>query len=301
MQSPDAAAEACWHGALPAVFTLAPDEITTLQPPRAFRACLPRQTFLPFGIYDSVRSHFEPFGPPMGGKMWLEHAGTPLRWHLPVGVLFDLLAGEEATASLPWAITVHFQSFPEEQLMQASAQEAEAILLHALKESCFLRCGSAMPAMSLSPASQQALVDALATDDLAAAHAGYVPIMQHIASAVQMQLGGRTAPRAVPIRLFTSVAKWRQQPLSPVAPSGAPATLRDALQQLLPATTLAAPVDATAAAEGGNPKAGADSVDASWDAVVQGVRMPVDTPLQWLWSACAHPDGWLYVSVRLLS
>ena len=31
--------------------------------------------------------------------------------------------------------------------------------------------------------------------------------------------------------------------------------------------------------------------------LVQGVRVPHHVPLHWLWSACAHPDGWLYASV----
>ena len=56
---------------------------------------------------------------------------------------------------------MHFQSFPSEVVLRASAKEAEQVLLNALKEACYLRCGSSMPAMSLSPASQQTLKAAL--------------------------------------------------------------------------------------------------------------------------------------------
>ena len=90
--SVEAARSEVWRGHLPTVFTLAPDEVATVHQPRAFAACLPRQTLLPF-VCDAVRRHFEPFGPPMGGKLWFAHEGTPLRWQLPVGVLFDLLVG----------------------------------------------------------------------------------------------------------------------------------------------------------------------------------------------------------------
>lgn len=38
------------------------------------------------------------------------------RRHYPVGVLFDLLAGQQ----LPWSITVHFQGFPTSQLMRCA-------------------------------------------------------------------------------------------------------------------------------------------------------------------------------------
>ena len=143
----------CWLGAVPAVFRLAPDEVCGIRPPRPFHLALPRQSMLPF-VCEAVRAHFAPFGPPLGGELWFEHSGTPLRWQLPIGVLFDLLVGEEgdASAALPWAITVHFASFPSHTLLKATRAEAEAVLLNALKESCYLRCGSALPAMSLSPA-----------------------------------------------------------------------------------------------------------------------------------------------------
>ena len=51
----DAARAAVWRGALPAVFELATDEITTVVPPRAFQLCLPRQTLLPF-VCEGVRA-----------------------------------------------------------------------------------------------------------------------------------------------------------------------------------------------------------------------------------------------------
>ena len=34
---------------------------------------------------------------------------------------------------------------------------------------------------------------------------------------------------------------------------------------------------------------------------VQGIRVPLETPLAWLAETCSHPDGWLYISVQLRS
>ena len=67
--------------------------------------------------------------------MWFEFEGAPLHWQLPIGVLFDLLAGAEAAESeLPWRLIVHFQAFPSGTLLRSSPKEAEQLLLNALKE-----------------------------------------------------------------------------------------------------------------------------------------------------------------------
>jgi autophagy-related protein 5 len=43
-------------------------------------------------------------------EIWLEFNGTPLKWHYPVGLLFDLYANMESVAqNLPWCIHVHFE------------------------------------------------------------------------------------------------------------------------------------------------------------------------------------------------
>jgi autophagy-related protein 5 len=218
-----------WKGGLPAVFTLAAQEVTTLVPPRSYCMCLPRQSLLPF-VTQRVHQHFEPFGPPMGGELWFEHAGTPLRWQVPIGVLFDLLCGEEAicTESLPWQITVHFQQFPANQVLHATPHEAESVLINALKESCYLRCGTSSPVMALSKASQNELVASLANSaNPAAAFAQFAPVHQSIEQAVRTFTSNEL--RAVPVRTFTSLTEWRQQPVPPTLPStGVSTTLRDA-------------------------------------------------------------------------
>lgn len=43
--------------------------------------------------------------------MWLEFNGIPIKWHFPIGLLFDLHMAQEV--QLPWNIIVHFDKFPE--------------------------------------------------------------------------------------------------------------------------------------------------------------------------------------------
>merc|ERR1740117_386431 len=97
----------CWRGEVPTVFTLASDEVTTLQPPPPYHMCLPRQSLLPF-VLEKVKTFFRPFGPPFSHEMWLEFQASPLKWQIPVGVLFDILVGDEAGKCLPWQLTVRF-------------------------------------------------------------------------------------------------------------------------------------------------------------------------------------------------
>lgn len=52
----------------------------------------------------------------MDQDMWLEYNGQPVKWHFPIGVLFDLYM--EADVQLPWNITVHFHKFPEAHIFR---------------------------------------------------------------------------------------------------------------------------------------------------------------------------------------
>ena len=286
MAAEDARREA-WLGALPTVLTLAPDEVATLKKPKPYCLCLPRQSLLPLAA-DRIRAHFEAFVPPMAGDaLWFEYDGTPLRWQLPIGVLYDLLCGEESQTrqDLPWRITVHFASFPANELLRATVREAESVLLNGLKEACFLRCGSATPAMDLTPAAQLDLLTALAdTAEPAAAYAKYAAVAGQVEDKVQAQVAKmrQGPPRGLPLRACISPTEWRQQPVSPTTSSGEPATLGDGLAILLPALY-----------PHGTPKHAASVV------LVQGVRVALSTPLVWLWEACSHPDGWLYAIIKL--
>ena len=310
----------CWRGALPAVFTLAADELCGIRAPRPFYKCLPRQSLLPF-VCESVREHFAPYGPPMGGQMWFESNGVPLRWQLPIGVLFDLLVGTDsrsAAITLPWQITIHFTSFPSGTLLQATLKEAESVLLNALKESCYLRCGSAEPAMSLSPTQQQTLARSLASSDDASYSDAYRPVAEAITAAIGARLNAQPV-RAVPIRVLTSAISWRQQPFTPLRDDGSPTTLHDALTSLLPQHFPRQSIDVSgvgdsiqqdasgaATVQSGERSSGAyqqlaagSSDDSMRRVIVQGVHVPLDVGLQQLASQCSHPDGWLYVCVYL--
>jgi autophagy-related protein 5 len=96
-------------------------------------------SYLPLAM-EKVRAHFAPHTEPPGSEMWVSAGGRPLRWHLPTGLLFDLLAGPRP--DLPWPLTVHFSAFPADTLLPCPGREAvESVFMAALKESDQLKHG----------------------------------------------------------------------------------------------------------------------------------------------------------------
>jgi autophagy-related protein 5 len=62
----------------------------------------PRLGYLPL-LASKIEPHFRAALPPGTDTIWFEYQGLPLKWHIPTGVLFDLLAEKK---TLPWPLTV---------------------------------------------------------------------------------------------------------------------------------------------------------------------------------------------------
>jgi autophagy-related protein 5 len=108
-------------------------------------------------------------------EAWLSFEGVPLKWHYPLGLLYDLFSGAEpvgfdqqrredpttsqitveaasGSSPLPWKLMVHFTEYPGDQLIQMDA-DGRAILdsyINSVKEADFIRNGSARTVMSMS-------------------------------------------------------------------------------------------------------------------------------------------------------
>ncbi|KAL6087201.1 hypothetical protein STEG23_008810, partial [Scotinomys teguina] len=98
---------------------------------------LPRVSYLTL-VTDKVKKHFQKVMRQEDvSEIWFEYEGTPLKWHYPIGLLFDLLASSSA---LPWNITVHFKSFPEKDLLHCPSKDAvEAHFMSCMKEADALK------------------------------------------------------------------------------------------------------------------------------------------------------------------
>ncbi|XP_047454980.1 autophagy protein 5 isoform X3 [Mugil cephalus] len=125
-----------WFGRIPTCFTLNQDEVTEREA-EPYYLLLPRVSYLTL-VTDKVKKHFlKVMRAEDVEEMWFEYEGTPLKWHYPIGVLFDLHASNTV---LPWSITVHFKNFPDSDLLHCTSNSViEAHFMSSIKEADALK------------------------------------------------------------------------------------------------------------------------------------------------------------------
>jgi len=121
-----------WGGRVPAVFRLSEADQRPEQEAEPCCLLLPRMSYLPLAT-DKVRRHFAGAGDQQQ-VMWFSYRGTPLRWHHPIGLLYDLLCGTGG-GELPWEVTAHLSDFPSDLLLPCSTRDqVETVFMSSLKE-----------------------------------------------------------------------------------------------------------------------------------------------------------------------
>lgn len=261
-----------WGGKIPVVFNLASREVTAMETPLPIYMLLPRMSYLPL-VTKTVREHFAESAPAMRGDAWFDHDRVPLRWNLPIGVLFDLFPG----ASLPFQITIHFTGFPTASLLPCRTLNAVTdTYFHNLKEACFLKYGTSKIIMNMGKSDHEKIGEALVKGDMklfgeAAAHT-FAP-----GGAEATQSLERLPVRILFSRGFTPALQKRSimPSIKPKTAAGGAQTLRSGLSESVPALDLA-----------------------SVDVRIQGITPPLDASLEWLCNNFCHADQFLYVIIR---
>jgi len=137
-----------WDGRIPVSFTLASNEVRSVDQPDRLFMLISRMTYFSL-VIDHVKRYFQRYTSADKSSaaatadledVWLEDDnGSPVRWHYPVGVLYDL-ATQSTSVSSPWQLTVHFHNFPEHELIRLSCRDAvEAVFMSAVKEADSLK------------------------------------------------------------------------------------------------------------------------------------------------------------------
>jgi len=134
-----------WEGQIAVMFQLSSNEVLAREePPPLFILC-PRQSFLPcFG--SKIRDHFSPFTTTLEDGLWFEFNGMPLPWQYSIGVLFDVFGENE----ISWQLTVHFQSYPDTQILRHSSDNLVSNYLQSLKQATCMWFGSVQCVKNLS-------------------------------------------------------------------------------------------------------------------------------------------------------
>ena len=146
---------------------------------------------------------------------WLEDEETqiPLRWHLFVGVLFDMFktAKEHSrtiATAMPWRIRLHFTNYPSSQLLPLEPDQVDKTIErsfnNSLKQALFLQYGNSKVAMNMSKQIHQRLWSSV--------EASNYKLYQQINIDLQASPSSNGGIQLIPIRLFIDSKPPMQRP-----------------------------------------------------------------------------------------
>ena len=65
----------------------------------------------------------EIFYSPQPTELWFSYQDVPLKWQIPIGVLYDLVGGD----TLPWEIKLRISDFPADKLARLGTTIEETV------------------------------------------------------------------------------------------------------------------------------------------------------------------------------
>lgn len=275
----DAIQAAAWRASIPLKLTLAASDVVTPHRPRPVLAMVPRFGYLPY-VAEHVKHLFQHLLPPGEDTPWFEYEGQPLQWQHPAGVLYDL---HTQSRERPWHLVIHYRACPTDQLLPWCLEVGQSTFVNSLKEASVICTGNASRVTNMTSAAQADMHQGVAAGN-----------GQHLAATLK-QLGFGAASTRVPVRVLVTtsgdfVGEHHREtislPLAAFAADGQPATLVQALRQLLPQHI-------------SDCASGSQSSLASMQVWVAGTRPSLLLPLGWLHARMAAADRFLYVVVKL--
>ncbi|THY63870.1 putative autophagy protein Apg5 [Aureobasidium pullulans] len=168
-----------WDGSLPLEIRLANADCRTYDEADPYLINLPRLSYLPF-LLPRLHAFFapsliNPSTPPH--ELWLSFQGVPLKYHHPVGLLYDLFSGAppanpdddevDAEETLPWKLELRVQEFPPELMgLDAEGKVVRDCFVNGVKEADVIRNGKGNVYMGLSKNDSDVLWEAVKTHNL---------------------------------------------------------------------------------------------------------------------------------------
>lgn len=274
-----------WDGKLPTAFTLSSDEVVTSLPPETYYLMLPRNSYFPLAT-EKVKKHFSKFiANEDDSTIWFSFEGTPLKLHLPIGVIYDQLKMDPSKLPFlgpPWKLTVHFSNFPQEDLLKITTKdEVEKQFMSCVKEADqFKHGGRIMSTMQKKDHHQLWL--GLANDKFDQFWAVNRRLMEKNevptanANAGDDPEAGTPTFKHIPVRMYKAETLLALKLVKPFVKSDQMdrlATFQDLIQEYFPG-------------------------DEQVQALTQGIEPDADTPLQWMSEHLSYPDNFLHVVVK---
>lgn len=167
-----------WSGSIPLEIRLATSDCQTYDESEPYLIQYPRLSYLAF-LLPKLHAFFQSslINPEVSPTdAWISFEEVPLKWHYPLGLLYDLFSGAEpldldsvglaehvassqatvetsTTATpIPWKLVIHYTDYPEEQLIRLDPEmrTMQDVYINAVKEADFVRNGTARTVMSMS-------------------------------------------------------------------------------------------------------------------------------------------------------
>lgn len=214
--------------------------------------------------------------------IWFEYEGVPIKWNLPIGVLYDYLhlPGIDRNNNLEndgvWELHLKTSKFPTEYIIPFIytnpdltinyERSLSEVIMNQLKESCFVINGNAKPIMNLSEDNSRSLLASILTHNFGQ----FTTMSKKIVS--------KTKFDRIPLKIYIAGSLSVIQAPIDAAVEGKSVSLRDVLDDQLPklfgTSKIARPY--------------IHGIDAS---AIMGL------PLQDIWHLFKHLDNFLYVVV----
>ncbi|KAH3668329.1 hypothetical protein OGAPHI_002083 [Ogataea philodendri] len=262
-----------WGGVLHVKFQLDPVLATEECP--FYYATLYRNSFLHSSLADLVQFYKPHLKDPSLGETpnwWFEFEKVPLKWNLPIGLLYDLTTTDSQAEKQAWELTLRYHDYPVEYVIpiEPNTNFLKSYWINQLKEACFILNGSSKLVMNMSRTE---------TDEFyqAAIHKESV---QYETAFRRLLPSNISSLKNIPIKIYLPLSNKLIQPV--IANVGRKLTLGNLLQSLIPDLfpsslmyTVAHPVS-------------------------HGVVLPIDSPVVDLYICMKSLDAFLHISIRMI-
>ncbi|KAL4761479.1 autophagy protein 5 [Aspergillus foveolatus] len=322
-----------WEGQIPLKIVLASSESRTYDQTDPYLISYPRISYLPSLLPRLKAFFYSSLIDPTASEPhdgWFSFEGVPLKWHYPVGLLYDLYAGADpATKSseaeapgdeqLPWRLVVHFSDWPDAELVRLDAQGMvmHDAFINSVKEADFVRNGTAKGIMTLSKDDSSGLWKAVQDVDL--------PSFQRIMN-ILLPPNPHQPLRNLPVRLFLPLppkpdsdsdsdspfVKVVQSPISPTI-----STTPSQLQRHMAQSTLSSSGVSGSSPSAAQPQLQTQTIGTALHSilpnlfpsrrtpviakpVLHGAQVPMSASVEEVVRAAAYGDGWVYIVIRMM-
>ncbi|KDR75414.1 hypothetical protein GALMADRAFT_249466 [Galerina marginata CBS 339.88] len=328
-----------WEGTVPLEIRVDPKELpaNSNRGLECYYIQAPRVSYLPLIVPEIRRFLMDVVFDEVAAKglkdeeWWFEsEEGTLLKWHWPIGVIYDnhtisasIRSPSPASTSTatPMRLILHLAAPPNDKLFLSPTIEAcKQAFMNQLKEADFIRWGNTRRMTSLRKADQDGLWEGIrehSFDDFWRVASKLMPTTgpptrstspTPTGSSLSRPISteptnapdrdGAYSMKSVPVRIYLPDGPVLQELAPPLLEDGTPHTLSHFFSTHL--SLLFPPRPPPPPPSRLNPNPQAPNVPELAYALVQGVVSPPEAELAWLGACLAGADGWLNICIGII-